>query len=89
LKEKERRQKLRQEKLEADRLLQEERIQKALERAQAPVKKKGKAGKANIVSKPQVAVAKKKKVVLEDKKKKEKNPEYGLTDEDLAYYFEY
>jgi hypothetical protein len=40
LKDKERRQRLREEKLEAQRLLQEERVQRALERAKAPVKKK-------------------------------------------------
>ncbi len=40
MKDKERRQRLREEKLEAQRLLQEERVQRALERAKAPVKKK-------------------------------------------------
>ena len=40
MKDKERRQRLREEKLEAQRVLQEERVQRALERARAPVKKK-------------------------------------------------
>ncbi|KAJ3200052.1 Coiled-coil domain-containing protein 38 [Dinochytrium kinnereticum] len=40
LKDKERRQRLREEKMEAQRALQEERVQRALERARAPVKKK-------------------------------------------------
>jgi hypothetical protein len=40
LKDKERRQRLREEKLEAQRAVQEERVQRALERARAPVKKK-------------------------------------------------
>lgn len=40
MKDKERRQRLREEKLEAQRALQEERVQRALERAKAPVMKK-------------------------------------------------
>lgn len=40
IKDKERRQRIREEKIEAQRLLQEERVQKAMERAKAPVKKK-------------------------------------------------
>jgi hypothetical protein len=40
MKEKERRHRLREEKLEMQRALQEERVQRALERAKAPVKKK-------------------------------------------------
>lgn len=40
IKDKERRQRIREEKMEAQRLLQEERVQKAMERAKAPVKKK-------------------------------------------------
>jgi hypothetical protein len=40
MKDKERRQRLREEKMEAQRALQEERVQRALERARAPVKKK-------------------------------------------------
>lgn len=40
MKDKERRQRLREEKMEAQRILQEERVQRALERARAPVKKK-------------------------------------------------
>ena len=40
IKDKERRQRIRSEKMEAQRLLQEERVQKAMERAKAPVKKK-------------------------------------------------
>jgi hypothetical protein len=40
VKDKERRQRIREEKMEAQRLLQEERVRKALERAKAPVKKK-------------------------------------------------
>ncbi|KAH6576492.1 hypothetical protein BASA62_001413 [Batrachochytrium salamandrivorans] len=40
IKDKERRQRLREEKMEAQRILQEERVQRALERARAPVKKK-------------------------------------------------
>ena len=40
IKDKERRQRIREEKMEAQRLLQEERVQKAMERAKAPIKKK-------------------------------------------------
>lgn len=40
MKDKQRRQRLREEKLEGQRQVQEERIQRALERARAPVKKK-------------------------------------------------
>jgi hypothetical protein len=40
LKDKERRQRLREEKMDAQRIMQEERVQRALERARAPVKKK-------------------------------------------------
>ncbi|KAK6094838.1 hypothetical protein MT418_005108 [Batrachochytrium dendrobatidis] len=40
VKDKERRQRLREEKMEAQRVLQEERVQRALERARAPVKKR-------------------------------------------------
>ena len=40
MKDKERRQRLREEKMETQRALQEERVQRALERARAPVKKK-------------------------------------------------
>jgi hypothetical protein len=46
IKDKERRQRIREEKMEAQRLLQEERVQKAMERAKAPVKKK--VGKAVV-----------------------------------------
>ena len=40
VKDKERRQRIREEKMEAQRILQEERVQRALERAKAPVKKR-------------------------------------------------
>jgi hypothetical protein len=40
VKDKERRQRIREEKMEAQKILQEERVQRALERAKAPVKKK-------------------------------------------------
>ncbi|KAI9343742.1 hypothetical protein DFJ73DRAFT_506734 [Zopfochytrium polystomum] len=73
-KDKERRQNLREEKLEAERAKQEERVQRALERARAPVKKK--TGKAVVFrsAPPQ----KKKFVAGESGKAKE--------DEDLEYY---
>jgi hypothetical protein len=75
LKDKERRQRLREQKMETQRLLQEERVQKALERARAPVKKK--VGKPVVFrSAPPQRVKKK----AEEIKKKE--------DEDLAYYLE-
>ncbi|KAJ3187013.1 Coiled-coil domain-containing protein 38 [Gaertneriomyces sp. JEL0708] len=73
MKDKERRQRLREEKLEAQRQLQEERVQRALERARAPVKKK--------IGKPvafRSAPPQKKKRKEEDTKKKE--------EEDLEYY---
>ncbi|ORZ38127.1 hypothetical protein BCR44DRAFT_66373 [Catenaria anguillulae PL171] len=75
IKDKERRQRLREEKMDAQRLLQEERIQRALERARAPVKKK--TGKPVVFrsAPPQ----KKKKQTLDNKNKDE---------EDLAYYWE-
>lgn len=72
LKDKERRQRLREEKLEAQRALQEERVQRALERAQAPVKKKvfstKKTGKPIMF---RSAPPQKKKLAEDDTKKKE------------------
>jgi hypothetical protein len=75
MKDKERRQRLREEKLEAQRILQEERVQRALERARAPVKKK--IGKTVMMrsAPPQ----KKKKGLATNIKKKE--------EDDLEYYF--
>ncbi|TPX47442.1 hypothetical protein SeMB42_g03317 [Synchytrium endobioticum] len=72
IKEKERRQRLREEKMEAQRLLQEERVQKALERAQAPVQKK--LGKPVMYrsAPPQ----RKKKRELQTKKQEEEDEEY-------------
>ena len=73
MKDKERRQRLREEKMETQRLLQEERVQRALERARAPVKKK--------IGKPVVfrsAPVQKKKKAEGTTKKKE--------DDDLEYY---
>ncbi|KAJ3072962.1 Coiled-coil domain-containing protein 38 [Podochytrium sp. JEL0797] len=75
-KDKERRRRLREEKMETQRLLQEKRVQIALERAKAPVKKK--------VGKPVVfrsAPPQKKKKKEEFTKKKE--------EEDLEYYFSF
>jgi hypothetical protein len=60
--------------MEAQRLLQEERVQRALERAKAPVKKK--TGKPIFF---RSAPPPKKKKETEGTKKKE--------EEDLAYYF--
>ncbi|KAI8909603.1 hypothetical protein EDD86DRAFT_205831 [Gorgonomyces haynaldii] len=74
LKDKERRQRLREEKLEAQRALQEERVQRALERARAPVKKK--TGKPVVF---RSAPPQKKKVQGLDTKKK--------VEEDLEYYW--
>ncbi|KAJ3183482.1 Coiled-coil domain-containing protein 38 [Geranomyces variabilis] len=73
MKDKERRQRLREEKMEAQRLLQEERVQRALERARAPVIKKTGKPIAFRSAPPQ-----KKKRKEEDTKKKE--------EEDLEYY---
>ncbi|KAI8612042.1 hypothetical protein BC830DRAFT_1138587 [Chytriomyces sp. MP71] len=75
-KDKERRRRLREEKMETQRALQEERVQRALERAKAPVKKK--------IGKPVVfrsAPPQKKKKKEESSKKKE--------EEDLEYYFSF
>ncbi|KAJ3000684.1 Coiled-coil domain-containing protein 38 [Globomyces sp. JEL0801] len=74
MKDKERRQRLREEKLEAQRALQEERVQRALERARAPVKKK--TGKPVIF---RSAPPQKKRAQEQDTKKKE--------EEDLEYYW--
>ncbi|KAJ3196675.1 Coiled-coil domain-containing protein 38 [Irineochytrium annulatum] len=74
MKDKERRQRLREEKMEAQRALQEERVQRALERARAPVKKK--TGKPVVF---RSAPPQKKKPKEEFTKKKE--------EEDLEYYF--
>ncbi|KAI8853068.1 hypothetical protein BC829DRAFT_430335 [Chytridium lagenaria] len=74
MKDKERRQRLREEKMEAQRALQEERVQRALERARAPVKKK--TGKPVLF---RSAPPQKKKKKEEFTKKKE--------EEDLEYYF--
>ncbi|KAL7747265.1 hypothetical protein RI367_007318 [Sorochytrium milnesiophthora] len=75
MKDKERRQRAREEKLDAQRAMQEERIQRALERARAPVKKK--TGKPVVF---RSAPPQKKKKKEEDTKNKE--------EEDLAYYWE-
>lgn len=74
IKDKERRHRIREEKMDAQRLLQEERVQRALERAKAPVKKK--TGKPVVFrsAPPQRKVKK-----AEDNKKKE--------EEDLEYYW--
>lgn len=66
MKDKERRQRLREEKLETQRLLQEERVRRAMERAQAPVKKK--SGKPVVF---RSAPPQKKKHRAGDTKKKE------------------
>ncbi|KAJ3081675.1 Cilia- and flagella-associated protein 100, partial [Quaeritorhiza haematococci] len=66
VKDKERRQRLREEKMETQRILQEERVQRALERARAPVKKK--TGKPVVF---RSAIPQKKKKKEEDTKKKE------------------
>lgn len=76
-KDKERRQNLREEKMEAQRALQEERVQRALERARAPVKKK--TGKPVIF---RSAPPQKKKLNIGDSGKKKE-------DEDLEYYFSF
>ncbi|KAJ3346337.1 Coiled-coil domain-containing protein 38 [Kappamyces sp. JEL0680] len=75
MKDKERRQRLREEKLEAQRILQEERVQRALERARAPVKKK--TGKPIVFrsAPPQ----KKKHRENDTKKKEEEEEEYYWT----------
>ncbi|KAI9206345.1 uncharacterized protein BJ171DRAFT_440430 [Polychytrium aggregatum] len=74
MKDKERRQRLREEKMDAQRILQEERVQRALERARAPVKKK--TGKPVVF---RSAPPQKKKKKEEDTKKKE--------EEDMEYYW--
>eukprot|EP00842_Homolaphlyctis_polyrhiza_P005967 jgi/Hompol1/6371/HPOL_001187-RA len=74
VKDKERRQRLREEKMEAQRALQEERVQRALERARAPVKKK--TGKPVVFRSPPPQKKKKKE---EDNKKKE--------EDDLEYFW--
>ncbi|KAI8924522.1 hypothetical protein BC831DRAFT_465496 [Entophlyctis helioformis] len=74
IKDKERRQRLREEKMEAQRALQEERVQRALERARAPVKKK--TGKPVVFRSPPPQKKKKKE---EDNKKKE--------EDDLEYFW--
>ncbi|EPZ31136.1 hypothetical protein ROZALSC1DRAFT_28063 [Rozella allomycis CSF55] len=73
IKDKERRHRIREEKLEAQRLIQEERVQRALERAKAPVKKK--TGKPLVF---RSAPPQKRKVQVNETKKKE---------EDLEFYF--
>lgn len=65
MKDKERRQRLREEKLEAQRALQDERVQRALERARAPIKKK--TGKPVVF---RSAPPQKKKVKGQETKKK-------------------
>ncbi|KAI9189645.1 hypothetical protein H9P43_001078 [Blastocladiella emersonii ATCC 22665] len=75
LKDKERRQRMREEKMDVQRIQQEERIQRALERARAPVKKK--TGKPVVF---RSAPPQKKKKRTQDNKNKE--------EEDLAYYWE-
>ncbi|KAJ3297576.1 Coiled-coil domain-containing protein 38 [Borealophlyctis nickersoniae] len=70
MKDKERRQRLREEKMDAQRALQEERVQRALERARAPVKKK--TGKPVVF---RSAPPQKKKKKEEDTKKKEEGVE--------------
>ena len=74
MKDKERRQRIREEKMDAQRLLQEERVQRALERAKAPVKKK--TGKPLVF---RSAPPQRKKKQRSDIKKKE--------EEDLEFYF--
>ncbi|KAI9220489.1 hypothetical protein BC828DRAFT_383406 [Blastocladiella britannica] len=74
IKDKERRQRLREEKMDAQRVQQEERIQRALERARAPVKKK--TGKPVVF---RSAPPQKKKKRAQDNKNKD--------EEDLAYYW--
>ncbi|KAJ3047017.1 Cilia- and flagella-associated protein 100 [Rhizophlyctis rosea] len=76
MKDKERRQRLREEKMDAQRALQEERVQRALERARAPVKKK--TGKPVVF---RSAPPQKKKRKEDDTKKKE--------EEDMEYYFSF
>nr|KAJ3421483.1 Coiled-coil domain-containing protein 38 [Polyrhizophydium stewartii] len=76
IKDKERRQRLREEKMEAQRALQEERVQRALERARAPVKKK--TGKPVVFRSPPPQKKKKKE---EDNKKKE--------EDDLEYFWSF
>ncbi|KNE64995.1 hypothetical protein AMAG_10663 [Allomyces macrogynus ATCC 38327] len=72
LKDKERRQRLREEKMDAQRLIQEERIQRALERARAPVKKK--TGKPVMF---RSAPPQKKKKRTQDNKNKEEGTSLG------------
>ena len=60
--------------MEAQRALQEERVQRALERARAPVKKK--TGKAVVF---RSAPPQKKKIMAEEEQKKE--------DEDSSWYW--
>lgn len=74
MKDKERRQRLREEKMDAQRHIQEERVQRALERARAPVRKK--TGKPVVF---RSAPPQKKKKKAEESRKKE--------DEDTEYFF--
>lgn len=73
IKDKERRQRIREEKMEAQRILQEERVQRALERAKAPVKRK--TGKPVVFrsAPPQRKIKK-----TEDTKKKEEGILMGV-----------
>lgn len=75
MKDKERRQRLREEKLEAQRALQEERILKSQERARAPVKKK--TGKPVVFR--SAPLQKKKAKGVNTKKKVEEELEYYWT----------
>ena len=74
MKDKERRHRIREEKMDAQRILQEERVQRALERAKAPVKKK--TGKPLVFrsAPPQ----RKKRQNNETKKKEEEDLEFYL-----------
>lgn len=54
MKDKERRHRLREEKLDAQRLLQEERVQRALERARAPLKKKARKTSSPLCISPSI-----------------------------------
>ncbi|KAI9141692.1 hypothetical protein BKA69DRAFT_373169 [Paraphysoderma sedebokerense] len=65
MKDKERRHRLREEKLDAQRLLQEERVQRALERARAPMKKK--TGKQVVFRSPPPQKKKRKEEATKNK----------------------
>ena len=73
MKDKERRHRIREEKMDAQRIVQEERVQRALERATAPVKKK--------TGKPLVF-----RSAPPQKKKKQRNETKKKEEEDLEFY---